>query len=172
MVPTKDALMELLYAADREVSEQHNLTIIGAGDTAMALHGLKSLTIHLDFVGADTDIVEFDIICANMSSRGFEIHTWKNGRVFGQTLPEDYLKASLSIDTKLIRIDLRALHPLDILLTKIERLNESDMRDIKTCIKHFRIGKNQILKRVRSLQQVGSQETFEKNLDIVLALLV
>lgn len=163
--------MELLSAADSAVSAQHSLTIVGAGDTAMALLDLKPPTIHLDFIGSGRDIAEFEMACASVPSSGFEIHTWSNGKVFGQTLPEDYLKASLKASVELTRIDLRALQPLDILLTKIERLNDSDMRDIKTCIKHFKIGKNQILKRARALQQVGSQEKFERNLDVVLGLL-
>ena len=170
MPPTKQALLELLSEVDRAVPVQCTMTLVGAGDTAMALLDLKAPTIHLDFTGPDRDIIEFGRICANVSTRGFQVHVWTDGLVFGQQLPDDYLKASLKISTELARIDLRVLQPLDIVVTRIERLSDSDMRDIKVCIKHFRLGKNQILKRARALQQVGNEQKFERNLDSVLSL--
>lgn len=170
MLPIKQALLELLSAIDKALPAQCAMTIVGAGDTAMALLNLKIPSIHLDFTGPDRDIAEFSRICAIIPPRGFQIHTWSDGRVFGQHLPEDYLKASLKIGAELARIDLRALQPLDIVVTKIERLSDADMRDIKTCIKQFRLGKNQILKRARALQQVGNEKKFERNLESVLGL--
>ena len=170
MLPIKQALMELLSAVDNAVPAQCTMTLVGAGDTAMALLDLKPPAIHLDFTGPDRDIAEFSRLCANVPLHGFQIHTWTNGIVFGQHLPEDYLKASLKIGAGLAKVDLRALQPLDVVVTRIERLSDADMRDIKTCIKHFRLGKNQILKRARALQQVGNEEKFERNLDIVLSL--
>lgn len=162
--------MDLLSAVDDAVPAHRTLTLVGAGDTAMALLDLKAPTTHLDFTGPDRDIAEFSRICANIPQRGFQIHTRTNGLVFGQQLPEDYLKASLKISAELARVDLRALQPLDIVITKIERLNDADVKDIKTCIKHFRLGKNQVIKRARALQQAGDEKKFERNLELVLSL--
>jgi len=55
-------------------------------------------------------------------------------------------------------------------VTRIERLSETDMRDIKACIKQFKLGKNQISKRARALQHVGNESKFERNLEVVLGL--
>lgn len=170
MQPTKQGLMELLSAVDNAVPAHRIITLVGAGDTAMALLDLKAPSIHLDFTGPERDIAEFGMICANLPPTGFQIHTWTNGMVFGQHLPEDYIKASIEIDAGLANMALRALQPLDIVVTRIERLSDADMLDIRTCVKHFRIGKNQILKRAKALQKVGNQEKFERNLESVLGL--
>jgi len=170
MAPSKQALLELLHKVDKGVSAENAITLLGAGDTAMALLYLKAPSGHLDFVGNDKDILEFNRICAAIPMQGFQIHTSTNGMLFGHQLPDDYLKVSIRISAGLARIDLRALHPLDIVVTRIERLSETDMRDIKACIKQFKLGKNQISKRARALQHVGNESKFERNLYFVLGL--
>ena len=170
MRPHEHALTELLLKIEKEIPSENTLTLVGVGDTAMALLDLKAQTVHVDFTGEDQDMAEFSRICTNMRTAGFRIHTWKNGFVFGQQLPQDYLKASLPINAGLSRIDLRALHPLDLVVTRIERLSETDMRDIKVCIRQFKLGKNQISKRANALQRVGDESRFERNLDSVLGL--
>ena len=162
--------MEFLHRIDRLVAPDIKMTLVGAGDTAMALLDLKAPTAHLDFVGTPEDISELGRICSSVNSNNFQVHTWTNGAIFGHQLPDDYLKSSMPASIRLVRIDLRALHPLDIVVTKIERLRESDMRDIKLCIKNFRLGKSQISKRARALQKVGDENRFERNLESVLAL--
>ncbi|MGI0037246.1 MAG: DUF6036 family nucleotidyltransferase [Nitrososphaera sp.] len=166
----KHALMELLLKIDKAIPAESRITLVGVGDTALALLDLKAQTVHLDFTGDDKDIADFSRICTNIQTPGFQVHTWNSGMVFGQQLPKDYLKASLPVNAGLARIDLRALHPLDIVVTRIERLRETDMRDIKACIKQFKLGKNQISKRAKALQRVGDEARFERNLDYVLGL--
>ena len=167
MPQSKQSLLEFLRRIDRLV-QQNKITLVGAGDTAMALLDLKAPTDHLDFVGNQSDVSELRGICANIPAEGFHIHTWADGLVFGHQLAGDYLKSSMPASIELERIDLRALHPLDIVVTKIERLSESDIRDIMLCVKRFKLGKNQISKRARALQQVGNEARFERNLDSVL----
>jgi hypothetical protein len=170
MSTMKLALIDFLKSVDRTAPIERVMTLVGAGDTALALLDLKAPTEHLDFIGSKMDIAELGRICATIHSK-LQVHTWTDGMIFGHQLPEDYLKSSLpAASTQLVRIDLRALHPLDIVVTKIERLSESDMRDIKLCIKNFNLGKNQISKRARALQKVGNESRFERNLDSVLAL--
>ena len=170
MQPTKKDLLGLLADVDRSVPERSKLVMVGAGDTAMTLLDLKPPAIHLDFTGPSADLAEFSRISAGVPNRGFQIHTWPDGLVFGQRLPEDYAKVSVRLSVDLARIDLRALQPLDIVVTKIERLTDDDVRDIKTCIRHFKLGKNQILKRARALQQVRDESRFERNLESVMSL--
>jgi hypothetical protein len=170
MSVSKQTFLEFMHHIDRRVAPEIKLTLVGAGDTAMALLDLKVPTAHLDFVGTPGDISEFDRICAAVNANNFQVHTWTNGAVFGHQLPDDYVKSSMPSSVQLVRIDLRALHPLDIVVTKIERLRESDMRDITLCIKNFKLGKSQISKRARALQKVGDESRFERNLESVLAL--
>lgn len=56
--------------------------------------------------------------------------------MFSQFLPSDYLERSLPI-RHLRHIDLRALHPVDIVVTKIGRLDERDLQDIAACIRKY-----------------------------------
>jgi hypothetical protein len=170
MAPSKQALLELLHEIDKRVPAENAMVLLGAGDTAMALLDLKAPSSHLDILGNDKDISEFSRICDAIPLQGFQIHTSTNGMVFGHQLPDDYLKVSVPITAGLARIDLRALHPLDIVVTRIERLSETDMLDIKACIKQFKLGKNQISKRARALQHVGNESKFERNLEVVLGL--
>ena len=170
MSQTKSALIDLLKAVDKEISPECTITLVGAGDTALALLDMKTPSVHLDFTGPEQDIAVFNQIGVTLPPRGFQVHTWDNGMVFGLQLPGDYLKTSLPVNAGLARINLRALHPLDIVVTRIEKLTENDMRDIKACIRQFKLGKNQITKRARALQQVGNESKFERNLEYVLGL--
>jgi hypothetical protein len=172
LAQSKQALLDLLRTVDKLVPAELTMTLVGAGDTAMALLDLKPPSVHLDFTGSDKDVSEFGRICHTIPTQGFQIHTWNNGLVFGNQLPSDYMKLSLPLSADLARMDLRALHPLDIVVSRIERLTDSDMHDIKTCVKVFKLGKNQISKRARALQLVRDESKFERNLDHVLSLFV
>lgn len=193
-MPDRQALLKFLANADKAIpAADRKITLVGAGDTALALLELKPPTVHLDFTGPDSDdLVAFERACTTNTNtatstattttaagagaaipppNGFQVHIWNGGKVFGQQLPDDYIKASMQVSAGLLnRIDLRALHPLDIVATKIEKLAESDMRDIKACIRQFKLGKNQISKRARALQSVGDEAKFERNLEHVLSL--
>jgi hypothetical protein len=170
MEPSKEELLELMRKIDRSIPIENAMTLVGAGDTAMALLGLKAPTAHLDFTGNAWDISEFNRACVAIPMQGFQVHTWPDGLVFGNQLPDDYLKSSFEINAGLTRIYLRALHPLDIVVTRIDRLRESDMRYVRACIKQFKLSKNQISKRARSLSRVGNESKFESNLGFVLGL--
>ena len=90
-----------------------------------------------------------------------------DGIVFSQTLPDDYLEKSVMIK-KFKNIILKALDPVDIVVTKIGRLDERDLQDIKACIKKFKLKKNQIEKRSNNVQYVGRQENYKVNLSYVI----
>ncbi len=134
----------------------------------MTLLDLKPSTIDIDFTGPHEDIVEFNKVQRSIP-HGFEVQTWTNGMVFSQQLPDDYLKNSIRIRTKLKSIDLKTLHPVDIVATKIRRLNERDVvQDIESCIKKFKLKKSQVSKRARMVQYAGNEMVYETNLQYVL----
>lgn len=92
---------------------------------------------------------------------------WADGLVFTQILPSDYLKKSLRIKTKLVNIELRALQPLDIVVTKIGRLDERDLEDIKTCMEGSKLSKRAVVGRARKTQYAGNQSLYDQNLETV-----
>ena len=66
-------------------------------------------------------------------------------------------------------IHLRTLNPLDIVVTKIGRLDDRDKQDIDTCIKKFHLTRAQVTKRAKQVDYVsGREENYEINLKYVL----
>ena len=160
----KSSLIDFLRVLDKEVSRK--ITLTAAGGTAMTLLNLKPSTIDVDFTIPHEDISEFEDVLKKVP-HGFRIDYWPDGMVFSQTLPEDYLRKSMPIKTKLKNITLRTLHPIDIVVTKIGRLDERDMQDIESCIKSFKLKKRQIESRAKLVEYVGREENYKTNLRYV-----
>jgi hypothetical protein len=99
----------------------------------MTLLDLKPSTVDIDLTIPNEYKTAFDKALANVP-HGFKIDTWTDGFVFSQILPEDYLEKSIEI-AKFKHIVLKALHPIDIVVTKIGRLDDRDVQDIEACIK-------------------------------------
>lgn len=59
---------------------------------------------------------------------------------------------------------LRALQPIDIVVTKIGRLDDRDVQDIEACIKKFNISRRQIEERAATVHYVGNEEIYRNNL--------
>lgn len=161
----RSGLMGLLTAVDGEL--ERRIVLVAAGGTAMTLLNLKPSTIDIDFTGPTDDIKEFNRIQKSIP-HGFKVDTWTDGAVFSQILPDDYLEKSIAVRTGLKKVQLKALHPLDIVVTKIGRLNERDLQDVEACVKKFRLKKSQIEKRARKVQYVGNERVYELNLQHVL----
>ena len=127
----------------------------------------KPSTIDVDFTIPGEYFGEFEVAKKTVQP-GFRVDLFCDGAVFITILPDDYLKKSKLIKTKLKKIELRALHPLDIVVTKIARLDRRDEQDIEACIKKFKIKKAQIKKRAAQLGFVAGDKDFQVNLQSVL----
>ncbi len=160
----KSSLLDFLRILDGEV--EGKITMVAVGGTAMTLLDLKPSTVDIDFTVPSRDKAAFDRALARVP-HGFKIDAWTDGTVFSQTLPDDYLERSIEI-LALRHIVLRALHPVDIVVTKIGRLDERDIQDIEVCIRRYRISKSQIEERAASVQYVGDEEIYRRNLENVL----
>lgn len=160
----KSRLLEFLEVLDDEV--RRKITIVAVGGTAMTLLDLKPSTIDIDFTIPSEDNIEFQKALRSVS-HGFKVDVWPDGTVFSQTLPDDYLDKSIEIKT-FKHIHLKALYPVDIIVTKIGRLDKRDLQDIEACIKKFNLSKHQIQKRAKQVQYVGKEENYRNNLNHVL----
>jgi hypothetical protein len=100
---------------------------------------------------------------------GYKVDRWTDGCVFCQTLPKDYLQKSVGIK-EFSHISLRALQPVDIIVTKIGRLNARDLQDIETCIKKAKVSETEIRERAMLVIQiyVGPEEDYLGHLKLVL----
>lgn len=164
MTLDKSKLVEFLKTLDEKTTKR--ITLIAVGGTAMTLLDIKKSTRDIDFTAPTEDYHEFKRIL-NRTPHGFEIHLWPDGTVFSQFLPDDYEDKSITI-TELKHITLKALNPIDIVVTKIGRLDPRDLEDIEDCIRKKGLLKNQIKERAEKIQYVGKEETYKTNLKHVL----
>src|SRR4030042_1389814 len=160
----KSVLLDFLTVLDDEIGRR--ITLVAVGGTAMTLLDLKPSTIDVDFTIPSKDRLVFDESLSKVP-HGFKIHSWPDGAVFSQILPNDYLEKSIAV-AEFQHIFLRALHPIDIVVTKIGRLDDRDVQDIEACIKRFNISKNQIEERAATVNYVGNEEIYQNNLHYVL----
>ena len=150
---------------DKELS--HKIVIVAVGGTAMMLVGAKPSTIDVDFTIPSKDYDKFER-AKRIVQPGFRVDVFRDGAVFVTLLPDDYLKKAKSITTNLKNIDLRVLNPVDIIITKIARLDDRDEQDIESCITNFHITQKQIEQRARDINYAGNDNVFIGNLKIVL----
>lgn len=161
----KSQLLEFLEVLGEELSRE--ITLVAVGGTALTLLDMKPSTIDVDFTIPHNDFQEF-AKAETATPHGFEVDKWEGGIVFSTILPDDYLEKSLPLDFELPNIKLRALHPLDIVITKIGRLNDRDKIDIETCVKKYNITQEQIKQRATQIELAGSEEAYDTNLQMVL----
>lgn len=154
-------LLDFLEEVDKEL--ERKVTLIAVGGTALTLLGTKASTRDVDFTLLDDEYDEFQRALKN-TPHGFVVHCFHDGMIFSQSLPDDYLDKSKHVKTKMKNIDLRTLSPLDIVVTKIGRLDDRDMEDIDACIRKFRLTRSKIAERAKGVEYVGRQENYEINL--------
>lgn len=158
-------LLDFLGEIDKELKRK--IVIVAAGGTAMTLLKTKPSTIDVDFTIPNEYFDDFQR-AKNIVQPGFKVDLFHDGAVFVNMLPDDYLKRSKLIKTKLKNIELRALHPVDIIVTKIGRFDGRDEQDIEACIKKFKIKKGQIVKRAAQMGYAANDEGFQTNLQSVI----
>lgn len=139
----KNALLEFLEAINESLTRK--IILVAAGGTAMTLLDLKPSTIDIDFTIPSSDLPEFERALRN-NPTGYKVDRWADGYVFCQALPNDYVEKSIKIK-EFGHISLRALHPADIIATKIGRLNPKDIQDIEAIIKECKISEADIKAR-------------------------
>ena len=161
----KTQLIELLEEFDKDLDGE--IRLIAVGGTAMTLLNLKTSTIDIDFDLSKSDYSVFDKTQKRIP-HGFRIDLFEGGLIFTQQLPPDYVEKAVQMPYSFKKIKLLALAPLDIVVTKIGRLNERDRQDIKSCIEKKGVTKEQIEERAKQIEYVGHQETYLSNLKWVI----
>lgn len=157
-------LLEFLELLDEEMPRK--ITLVAVGGTAMTLLKVKRSTRDINFTGPGKDIDLFKRVLKTVP-HGMKVDTWADGRIFSQFLPSDYMMKSVKVK-QFKNIDLRALHPLDIVVTKVGRLDERDERDIRDCIRAFRLSKSDVEGRAHHVEYVGNLENYEYQLHLAM----
>lgn len=161
-----DRLLDFLKEIDKELERRIQLNAVGG--TAMTLLKLKTSTVDIDFDMSPEDKKELQRVL-DIIPHGFKIDIFTRGYIFSQQLPEDYLKNLRPIDEKFSKIRLFTIAPIDIVATKISRLNDRDMQDIESCITKRKIKKEDIIKRFRQIEHGASEKIPKENLKAVIA---
>lgn len=146
---------------------EQGITLVAVGGTALTLLDAKPSTIDIDFTGPAASVDAF-LDAASREPHGYEIDTWPDGTVFMVNLPDDYLERSRVIDAGLERIELRALHPVDLIVTKIARCDARDRDDIRATRQRFDVTVEEIQARVPEVVYVGSAQAYDSNLQTVI----
>jgi len=160
-----DKLTGFLGEIDKELNRGIQLNAVGG--TAMTLLGLKKSTIDVDFDMNSLDKTEFERVLG-LIPHGFKVDRFVNGLIFSQQLPEDYLSKLIKLDVEFKKIRLYALHPVDIVATKIGRLDGRDLQDIESCINSWSLKKEGIEDRAKHMEICGSEKVYKQNLKVVI----
>lgn len=163
---SKTELLQVLEPFDSQLKKK--IVLIAVGGTAMTLLDIKASTKDVDFnIPKHTDYKEFASLYKKISP-GVKIDFWESNMVFSEVLPNDYLEKTKRYKGDFNNIDVRILHPLDIICSKISRSNEADMEDISECIKKFKITKKQLMARAKQYGSVGNEDVFHVNLRLII----
>ena len=160
----KNELFDLLKIFDEEAEK--SMRLVAVGGTAMTLLDLKPSTRDIDFTVPSDDKSEFYRI-RNTIPHGYKIDVWTNGGIFCVTLPPDYLDRSRDIASYKY-IQLKALHPVDIVVSKIARMEPHDIEDIRECIKKCGISMDEVRTRAATVTFAPRQEDYQYQVRIAL----
>lgn len=158
---SKDRLIIWLEEIDKKLHKK--IIIVAVGGTAMTLLGLKSSTIYVDFCLRGEDKERFE----KAMKKEFKVDIFVDGYIFSEQLPEDYEEIAKEI-LELTYIKVKALHPIDIIITKTARLNARDEEDIAAVVKY--VDKKELVKRFAEVAKTyaGREEDYQYNFEVVL----
>lgn len=161
----KNDLIDWLEKIDKKL--ERNIILIAVGGTALTLLGLKLSTRDVDFCVESKDEEAFKKAVENDK---FKVDIFKDGYIFSQQLPDDYVKNSTEVITNLDNIDLKSLSLIDIIITKATRYNERDEEDIKTIVKKVNIDKEELKRRFSEVIEtfVGNKKDFEYHFNLII----
>lgn len=154
-------LIEWLRGMDGKL--QRKIIIVAVGGTAMTLLGIKPSTIDIDLCVSSSDKKMLE----QALDRKFRVDIFIDGFIFSEQLPDDYAEKSTGI-LELKNIMLKALSPVDIVITKCARLNARDEEDIKFIAK--KVDRTELLERFESVVGTysGRSEDYRKNFEYVI----
>lgn len=158
---TKLDLLKWLHGIDKRLNKK--ITIVAVGGTAMTLLGLKPSTLDVDLCISSEDEKNFE----RSLDKNFKVDIFTDGFIFSEQLPSDYVEKSKEI-LELKNISLKALSPLDIIITKAARLNARDEEDIRALAKYVK--KEDLMKRFKHVVGTysGDERVYRYNFEVVL----
>jgi predicted nucleotidyltransferase len=165
-------LIETLLEFDRHLGR--SITVVAVGGTALTLLGEKESTKDIDVCfESEGDMSRFVKVAGRLGYRmesgrlaghGVIIDVYSNGYIFCVQLPPDYREKAVAIRS-MDKIQLFALSPEDIVITKTARLNERDIEDIKTIFSSYDVGKENLVSRYIAVMEDSLVRDAKLNLE-------
>ena len=148
-------LEEIIIEFDRYLTRKTR--VIAVGGTALTLLGKKASTrdidlcfteerVALSFIQAAKKMGYRSEMSNKLMGKSVIIDVYSNGYIFCVQLPEDYSEKAVKI-RDFHKIELYALAPIDLLITKAARFNERDKEDIMTIIRSYKIDEKELVER-------------------------
>ena len=156
-----NVLLEWLKTIDKKLKKK--IIIIAVGGTAMTLLGLKPSTKDIDFCINSEDKAHFE----KFLDKKFKVDIFVDGYIFSEQLPSDYAEKSKEI-ANMKNLTLKALSPVDIIITKAARLNARDEEDIQTISRYA--DKGELISRFEEVvnSYSGNEEDYRRHIEIIL----
>ena len=142
MSVSRTELFEFLNNLSAGLDEKYALVALGG--TALTLHGIKNETDDIDFIVDKGDRSSFKQKC-DAIVRGL-VDAFDEGMAFVTPVPPDYVAKS-TYQRSFPNIELYAMDPVDIVITKMSRGNEKDKQDSITAINTRNISADDITRR-------------------------
>lgn len=157
----RNELIKWLKSIDGKLHRK--ITLIAVGGTAMTLLGLKSSTRDIDFCIKSEEKKDFEKVL----DKKFKVDIFTDGYIFSEQLPADYSGKSKEI-MRMKRITLKALNPVDIIITKAARFNARDEEDIEALSKYA--DKDELVRRFDDVVKSysGKEEDYKYHIEIIL----
>ena len=157
----RNELVKWLRSIDNKLHRK--ITLIAVGGTAMTLLGLKSSTRDIDFCIKSEEKKDFEKVL----DKKFKVDIFTDGYIFSEQLPADYSEKSKEI-VKMKNIALKALNPVDIIITKAARFNARDEEDIEALSKY--VDKDELVKRFNDVvnSYSGKEDEYSYHMKIIL----
>lgn len=139
-----EKLKEFLRALD-EFSQKER-TIIAMGGNALVIMGTKEFTEDIDICifTNDADVLQF---ADNYAIDNYvDIHVFVDGWIRPMYFP-DMLARATPVESGFSRIRLYTMNIYDMILTKIDRWQEKDIRDVRTLAEKYSLLRSELTKR-------------------------
>jgi len=157
----RNDLLDWLKKIDRKLKRK--IELIAVGGTAMTLLGLKSSTRDVDFC-LDS---ENEKMFREALDGKFIVDIFTDGYIFSEQLPVDYKNKAKELAV-FDNITLKALDPVDIIITKAARLNARDEEDIVALAKH--VDRKDLIERFEEIvvSYAGDAKRFKYHFELIL----
>ena len=145
---------------------EEKCVVVGVGGTGMVLRGIKNSTEDVDFTIREGYSIFVRAI--NHLRLQHIIDSWIDGEIYLNNLPSDYFRKS-KFEFSFEKLNVHSLSPVDIIITKIGRLNQRDRIDIESMIRHENMSPEEIVNRSKELDYGGLHTTYFDNFRQVMA---